>query len=42
MRRAVLAVLGRKQVQQATPPVPEQTVASVKADIDEVKERAQR
>jgi uncharacterized membrane protein YqjE len=38
----VLAVLGRKRVKQATPPVPEETVRSVKADIDEVKERAQR
>jgi hypothetical protein len=38
----VLAVLGRKRVAQATPPVPEETVRSVKADIDEVKERAQR
>ena len=38
----VLALLGRKQVQQATPPIPQETVQSVKADIDEVKERAQR
>jgi putative superfamily III holin-X len=39
---AVLAAVGRKQVRQATPPVPEQTVSSVKADIDEVKERVRR
>ncbi len=38
----VLALLGRRQVQQATPPVPRETVRNVKADIDEVKERAQR
>ena len=38
----VLALLGRKRVQQATPPVPQETVRNVKADIDEVKERAQR
>jgi hypothetical protein len=38
----VLAMSGRKQVKQATPPVPEETVRSVKADIDEVKERAKR
>jgi uncharacterized membrane protein YqjE len=38
----VLVLLGRKQVKQGTPPVPEETVRSVKADIDEVKERARR
>jgi hypothetical protein len=38
----VLAVLGRREVKQATPPVPQEAVHSVKADIDEVKERAQR
>jgi hypothetical protein len=38
----VLTLLGRKQVKQGTPPVPEETVRSVKADIDEVKGRAQR
>jgi hypothetical protein len=38
----VLVLLGRKQVKQGTPPVPEETVRSVKADIDEVKGRAQR
>jgi hypothetical protein len=37
-----LAVVGRKQVKQATPPTPEETVRSVKADIDEVKGRAHR
>ena len=39
---AVMAVLGRKQVRQATPATPEETVCSVKADIDEVKESAHR
>jgi MFS family permease len=38
----VLALLGRGQVSKATPPIPEQAVRSMKADIDEVKERAQR
>ncbi len=38
----VLALLGRQRVHQATPPVPQETVRNVKADIDEVKERAQR
>ncbi|WP_370617670.1 phage holin family protein [Mumia qirimensis] len=35
---AVLALVGKKQVQKAVPPVPEQTVENVKADIAEVKE----
>jgi uncharacterized membrane protein YqjE len=39
---AVLALLGRRQVQQATPPMPEQAMDSVKADLTEIKERAQR
>jgi uncharacterized membrane protein YqjE len=39
---AVMAVLGRQQVRQATPPLPEATVRSVKADVDLVKERAHR
>jgi hypothetical protein len=37
-----LAVLGRKQVKRATPPVPQRTVESVKADVEEIKERAHR
>ncbi|MER7369490.1 phage holin family protein [Nonomuraea wenchangensis] len=39
---AVLGLVGKNQVQRATPPVPEETIASVKADIDMVKERAHR
>jgi membrane protein implicated in regulation of membrane protease activity len=39
---AVLAVLARKQVRQATPPVAEEMVSRVKADIDEVRERTHR
>lgn len=35
---AVLALMGKKQVQQAIPPVPDHTVENVKADIAEVKE----
>jgi hypothetical protein len=38
----VLALLGRGQVRGATPPLPRQTIDSVKADVDEVKERARR
>ncbi|WP_234347721.1 phage holin family protein [Streptomyces specialis] len=37
-----LAALGRKKVGQATPPVPEQAIDSVKADVAEIKERAHR
>jgi uncharacterized membrane protein YqjE len=38
----VVALLGKKQVKEATPPMPEQTVASVQRDIDTVKGSAQR
>jgi uncharacterized membrane protein YqjE len=33
----ILALLGKKQVTKATPPEPAASVASVKADVDEVK-----
>jgi membrane protein len=36
------ALLGRGQLQQATPPVPARAAESVKADIEEVKEHAHR
>ncbi|GAA4506749.1 MULTISPECIES: phage holin family protein [Nonomuraea] len=39
---AVLGLAGKKQVQQATPPVPRETIASVKADIGAVREGAHR
>jgi putative superfamily III holin-X len=38
----VLALMGKKQVQQAMPPVPEGAVASVKDDADAVKEGLHR
>jgi Flp pilus assembly protein TadB len=38
----IAALLGRSQFGQATPAVPEQTVQSVKADVEEIKERAHR
>lgn len=38
----VLAVVGRRQVDRGVPPLPQEAARSVKADIDEVKERAQR
>ncbi|MEV8312413.1 phage holin family protein [Streptomyces flavidovirens] len=39
---AVLALVGKKQVSQATPPAPEQAIDSVKAGMAEIKERAHR
>lgn len=33
----LLALLGRKQVQRGTPPLPEQAIESAKRDVDEVK-----
>ncbi|MFF8592276.1 phage holin family protein [Streptomyces sp. NPDC015220] len=39
---AVMALTGKKQVTRAAPPVPEQTVENVKADVAEIKESAHR
>jgi hypothetical protein len=39
---AVLALLGKGRLRKATPPVPEQAVDSIKTDVEEIKERAQR
>jgi uncharacterized membrane protein YqjE len=36
----VLALSGKKQVEAATPPVPEQAVESVQDDVEHMKERA--
>jgi MFS family permease len=38
----VLALMGKKKVQQAVPPVPEDTVESVKEDVQWTKARAQQ
>ncbi|MET9116693.1 phage holin family protein [Streptomyces longwoodensis] len=38
----VMALVGKKEVQQAAPPKPEQTIENVKADVAEIKESAQR
>jgi MFS family permease len=38
----IAALLGKNQFGQATPAVPEQTVQSVRADVEEIKERAHR
>jgi Putative Actinobacterial Holin-X, holin superfamily III len=37
-----LALMGKGRLRKATPPVPAQAVADVKADVEEIKERAQR
>jgi Putative Actinobacterial Holin-X, holin superfamily III len=38
----VLALLGRRQFGRATPAAPERAIASVRADVHEIKERAHR
>ena len=38
----VLALTGKNKLQQGVPPVPEQTVASVKDDIEWTKQRAKK
>jgi hypothetical protein len=38
----IAALLGKKQVEQATPAAPEQTIDSVKRDVQTVKEGARR
>lgn len=39
---AVFAGLGGKHLRRVKPPVPQQTASSVRADVEEIKERAQR
>jgi uncharacterized membrane protein YqjE len=38
----VATLLGRQRMRKAAPPMPEETVASVKADVDEIKESVHR
>ena len=38
----VLALLGKKDVEKATPPLPTETIASVQADVDAVKQAVAR
>ncbi|MDK1346035.1 phage holin family protein [Streptomyces sp. 378] len=38
----VLAVMGRGQLRKAAPPTPEKALGSVRADVEEIKERAHR
>jgi hypothetical protein len=37
----ILALTGKKKVEQATPPVPEQAIESSKEDVEWTKQRAQ-
>jgi len=39
---AAAALLGKGRLQKATPPLPEQAVGGVKADVEEIRERAHR
>lgn len=39
---AVLALVGKKEVSQATPPVPEHAISGVKQDVETVKESVHR
>jgi uncharacterized membrane protein YqjE len=39
---AFMAMSGKKQVDRAAPPAPEQTIENVKADVAEIKESAHR
>jgi Putative Actinobacterial Holin-X, holin superfamily III len=39
---ACVAALGRARLHRAAPPVPTEAVASVRADVEEIKERAHR
>ena len=38
----IAALLGKGRLQKAAPAVPEETVASVKTDVEEIRERARR
>ncbi len=39
---AIAAMIGKGRLRNATPPVPGETIGSVKADVEELKERAHR
>jgi Flp pilus assembly protein TadB len=38
----IAALVGRSRLQRATPPVPQEATESVKADVEEIKERTRR
>jgi Putative Actinobacterial Holin-X, holin superfamily III len=39
---AMAALVGKGRLQKATPPVPGETVQSIKTDVEEIKERARK
>ena len=39
---AIAALVGKRKVEEATPPVPEQTIETVKEDVEEAKLRARQ
>jgi Putative Actinobacterial Holin-X, holin superfamily III len=39
---AAVALVGKGRLRKATPPVPAETVSSIKTDVEEIRERAQR
>ncbi len=39
---AIVALAGRGRLRRATPPMPEETVNSIKTDVQQIKERARR
>jgi hypothetical protein len=39
---AAAALVGKGRLKKATPPVPEEAVEGVKADVEEIRERARR
>ena len=39
---AAAALVGKGRLQKAAPPVPQETVDSIKSDVEEIKERARR
>jgi MFS family permease len=42
MTAGLMALMGKKQVAEATPPKPEAAIESVQADVAEIKEKARR
>ena len=42
LRTGVAALIGKKKVGEATPPMPTSAVENVKADVAEIKESARR
>jgi hypothetical protein len=39
---AIVALMGKGRLQRGTPPVPSETVSSIKTDVQQIRERARR